>query len=132
MTGAFAIAFKNEKEGIVIGGDWENKKLNSGNIAYTSDGGDNWILRSEGTGPGYRSCIIWRPNHNSECVAIGSNGIDRSLDNGLNWEHVSNDSYFTGRFSPDGSILWLAGNKKIGKTIWPIISESKSIERNEY
>jgi len=132
MTGAFAITFKNEREGIVIGGDWENQNLNSGNIAYTSDGGDNWILRSEGAGPGYRSCIIWRPNHNSECVAIGSNGIDRSLDNGLNWEHVSNDSYFTGRFSPNGNILWLAGNEKIGKTIWPIISESKSIEINEY
>jgi photosystem II stability/assembly factor-like uncharacterized protein len=132
MTGAFAIAFKNENEGIVIGGDWENQDLNFGNIAYTSDGGDNWILRSEGTGPGYRSCIIWRPNHDSECVAIGSKGIDKSLDNGLNWEHVSDDSYFTGRFSPDGNILWLAGHKKIGKTIWPIISESKSIERNEY
>ena len=126
MTGAFAIAFKNEKEGIMIGGDWENQTRNVGNLAYTSDGGENWILRSEGAGPGYRSCIIWRPNHNSECIAIGSKGIDRSIDNGLNWEHVSDDSYYTGRFTPDGTTLWLAGHHKIAKTIWPIVSDSKS------
>jgi len=126
MTGAFAIAFKNEKEGIMIGGDWENQTRNVGNLAYTSDGGSNWTLRSEGAGPGYRSCIIWRPNHNSECIAIGSKGIDRSIDNGLNWEHVSDDSYYTGRFTPDGTTLWLAGHHKIAKTIWPIVSDSKS------
>lgn len=126
MTGAFAIAFKNETEGIMIGGDWENQKSNVGNLAYTSDGGANWILRSEGIGPGYRSCIIWRPNHESECIAIGSKGIDRSVDNGLTWEHISDESYYTGRFTPDGITLWLAGHQQITKTTWPIASDLKS------
>lgn len=113
MTGAFCVDFKNEQEGLIMGGDWEDKSLNSGNLAYTSDGGKTWTLRSEGEGPGYRSCIVWHPIKIQECIAIGSEGIDYSMDSGVNWRHISDDAYYTGRFSPNGKFLWLAGHKTV-------------------
>ena len=113
MTGAFCVDFKNSNEGILIGGDWEDMSLNKGNLAYTSDGGETWDLRSDGEGPGYRSCVVWHPLNSEECVAIGSKGIDYSTDSGLHWEHISDDSFYTGRFSPNGKFLWLAGHQSI-------------------
>ena len=115
MTGAFCADFKNSNEGLLIGGDWDNMSLNNGNLAYTSDGGKTWNLRSEGAGPGYRSCIVWHPLNSQECVAIGSKGIDYSTDSGLNWHHISDDSFYTGRFSPNGNFLWLAGHNSVNR-----------------
>ena len=113
MTGAFCVDFKNANEGLLFGGDWENMPLNTGNLAYTFDGGITWELRSEGKGPGYRSCVVWHPVNTRECVAIGSKGIDYSEDSGLNWLHMSDESFYTGRFSPNGKFLWLAGHKSV-------------------
>ena len=115
MTGAFAISFRSDTEGIIIGGDWGNQEMNSGNIAHTSDGGVNWVLRSEGEGPGYRSCIIWRPEHPTHCLAIGSKGVSLSIDSGESWSVVTNQGFYTGRFTPDGNTLWLAGEAVITK-----------------
>ena len=115
MTGAFAVSFKDTRTGIIIGGDWENKNDNNGNLCITRDGGQTWELISEGAGPGYRSSIIWSPTDPHTCVAIGSEGIDISHDEGLTWESLSTEGYFTGRITPDGKTLWLAGHERIGK-----------------
>ncbi|PCJ81170.1 MAG: oxidoreductase [Bacteroidetes bacterium] len=131
MTGAFAIDFKSSKIGIAIGGDWENQSSNSGNIAFTSDGGLTWELLSENRGPGYRSCVIWRPGTYKECVAIGTKGIDYSLDDGLTWSHISDEEYYTGRFSPNGKYLWLAGNKVVSRYVWSDLRDSLIKFRHE-
>lgn len=115
MTGAFAVAFKDEHTGLLIGGDWENKENNKGNLCITRDGGITWDLISEGSGPGYRSSIVWDPSTPLSCVAIGSEGIDISYDEGKSWNRLSNEGFYTGRFSPDGQTLWLAGHGRIGK-----------------
>jgi photosystem II stability/assembly factor-like uncharacterized protein len=115
MTGAFAITFRSEHEGLIIGGDWENKANNTGNIAHTTDGGKSWTLCSEGEGPGYRSSIIWRPGYPTQCLAIGSEGISMSIDSGVTWNEISEHGFYTGRFTPDGNTLWLAGIGVISK-----------------
>lgn len=115
MTGAFAIAFRSENEGLIIGGDWENKEVNTGNIAHTSDGGKSWMLCSEGEGPGFRSSIVWQPGHPTHCFAIGSEGVSLSIDSGVSWNMVTDQGFYTGRFTPDGSTLWLAGKGLISK-----------------
>tara|TARA_Y100001954_G_scaffold239052_1_gene310623 strand:- start:5468 stop:6499 length:1032 start_codon:yes stop_codon:yes gene_type:complete len=117
MTGAFAISFKDDQTGLLIGGDWEDKSNNFGNICITRNGGKTWDLISEGKGPGYRSSIVWSPTDSNTCVAIGSEGIDISNDEGKNWERVSDDGYYTGRFDVDGKILWLAGHGKLSKLV---------------
>ena len=117
MTGAFAISFKDEKTGLLIGGDWDDKDNNYGNLCITRDGGKSWWLISEGDGPGYRSSIIWSPTNENTCVAIGSEGIDISYNEGQTWENLSMKGYYTGRFSPDGQTIWLAGHGEIGKLV---------------
>lgn len=115
MTGAFAVSFKDEQTGLLIGGDWEDKENNYGNLSITRDGGITWNLISEGSGPGYRSSIVWDPSDSMSCVAIGSEGIDISFDEGNSWTRLSNEGFYTGRFSPGGQTLWLAGHGRIGK-----------------
>lgn len=115
MTGAFAVAFRTENEGLIIGGDWKNKKVNTGNIAHTSDGGKSWVLCSEGEGPGYRSSVVWRPGHPTHCLAIGSEGVSISIDSGFSWNEITDQGFYTGRFTPDGDTLWLAGEGVISK-----------------
>ena len=115
MTGAFAISFRDGNTGIAVGGNWDDKENNKGNIAISRNSGKSWELISEGTGPGYRSSIIWNPKDLGTCVVIGSEGIDISYDEGNNWQRLLNEGYYTGRFTPDGKTIWLAGHERIGK-----------------
>ena len=70
MTGAFAISFRDGNTGIAVGGNWDDKENNKGNIAISRDSGKSWEL-IEGTGP-YRSSIIWHPADLVTCVVIDS------------------------------------------------------------
>ena len=120
MTGAFASSFSNHREGLAIGGNWEDPDDNHRNLCSTNDGGSTWTLMSEGSGPGYRSCILHHPTDPRDVVAIGFQGIDVSHDGGHTWKHVTDSSHFVGRFSPNGRTLWLAGNKHVEKRDWPL------------
>lgn len=116
MTGIFSCDFYDEKNGIIFGGDWENKDKNSENKAITFDGGKTWQLVNDGKNPGYRSCVQYLPNSNGKGIfAVGIPGVDYSIDGGQNWTHLSDSSYYTIRFNEDGKSAWLAGNKKIGQ-----------------
>lgn len=115
MTGAFAVAFSPDSTGILIGGNWEEKLNNYGNIATSIDAGSTWTLTSEGWGPGYRSCVTWNPAHPGQCIATGSEGIDISYDSGNTWLPIRSQGLYTARFTPDGATLWMAGHKQITK-----------------
>jgi photosystem II stability/assembly factor-like uncharacterized protein len=118
MTGIYSIAFADEKNGIIFGGDWNNKKKNTGNKAVTKDGGKTWRLVSEGRNPGYRSCVQYLPDGKGrELVAIGSEGIDYSSDGGETWENLSTEGFYTIRFAND-SLAFAAGKGRISKLIF--------------
>lgn len=115
MTGIYSIAFYDEKNGIVFGGDWNNKKKNADNKAITKDGGMTWRLVSNGKNPGYRSCVQYLPDSNGqELVAVGSEGIDYSPDGGETWENLSREGFYTIRFVND-SLAFAAGKGRISK-----------------
>lgn len=115
MTGIYSIAFYDEKNGIVFGGDWNNKKKNTGNKAITKDGGKTWRLVSNGKNPGYRSCVQYLPNSNGqELVAVGSEGIDYSSDGGETWKNLSPEGFYTIR-PVNGSLAFAAGKGRISK-----------------
>ncbi|NNC70569.1 MAG: oxidoreductase [Flavobacteriaceae bacterium] len=117
MTGIFSVDFFDEKNGIIFGGDWENKDNQFSNKAITKDGGKTWQLVADGQYPGYRSAVQYVPNSfGKELFAVGSTGISYSNDGGLSWRKVSNDGYYTIRFV-NRNMAWLAGNNKIGKLI---------------
>jgi len=119
MTGIFSIDFWDDKNGIIMGGDWENKEKNTGNKAITKDGGKTWNLVAEGEAPGYRSCVKYFPNGNGQqLIAVGIPGISISEDGGQHWKKISDESFYTVAFGDEGYETWLAGDKKIGRIIW--------------
>lgn len=89
-SGAFSMHFINEMEGVVVGGDYANPKLNLNNSYYTNDGGEFWINSSDQV-LGYRSCVI---EANGIFYACGTTGIDYSKDGGDHWEPFALGNYF--------------------------------------
>ncbi len=80
-TGIYSVAFKNEKVGIAVGGDYLNQSVEN-TMAYTLDGGLNWHLPDTQTNQ-YRECVTHYKK--DTFLAIGPTGIDMSTDNGKNW-----------------------------------------------
>lgn len=118
MTGIFSVDFYNEQTGIIFGGDWNRKEMNTRNKAVTNDGGKSWRLISEGEGPGYRSCVQYMPGSEGQgIVACGIPGISWSSDGGESWSSPSGENFYTLRFGASWKTLWLAGNGRIGKMI---------------
>jgi photosystem II stability/assembly factor-like uncharacterized protein len=119
MTGIFSSHFYDSQNGIIVGGDWNQKNKNTENKAITKDGGKTWTLIANGEGPSYRSSVRYIPGSNGkELIAVGTPGISYSKDGGLNWKKISEESFYTIRFTPDGKSAWLAGPNKIAKLNW--------------
>lgn len=119
MTGIFSTDFWDENNGIIMGGNWEQKEQNTKNKALTKDGGRSWYLVAEGFHPGYRSCVQYMPDGDGKyLVAVGIPGISWSKDGGHSWQSLSQDNFYTIRFGRNFQQAWLAGNQKIGKIIW--------------
>jgi len=119
MTGIFSSHFYDSQNGIIIGGDWNEKTKNTQNKAITKDGGQNWELIADGKGPAYRSSVRYIPDTNGkELIAVGIPGISYSNDGGLNWSKLSDEGFYTIRFTNDGKAAWLAGSGKIAKMDW--------------
>ncbi|MDY7396378.1 oxidoreductase [Aureibaculum sp. 2210JD6-5] len=117
MTGIYSVDFYDVKNGVIFGGDWNNKDNNTSNKAVTTDGGKTWQLVADGNEPGYKSCVQYVPDTDGqELFAVGTTGVSYSKDGGHTWKKVSDDAYYTIRFV-NKNFAWLAGNKKIGKLI---------------
>jgi photosystem II stability/assembly factor-like uncharacterized protein len=43
-AGIFSIAFRNDKDGVIAGGDYKKPKVDGPNLAFTHDGGRTWEL----------------------------------------------------------------------------------------
>jgi photosystem II stability/assembly factor-like uncharacterized protein len=115
MTGIFSAAFYDENNGVIWGGDWEQKEQNTQNKAKTTDSGKTWKLISDGKAPGYQSCIQYLPNSNAKAmISVGSPGINYSSDGGNSWQSVSDEGYYTIRIA-DEHTAWLAGNRRVGR-----------------
>jgi len=113
--GIYSVDFYDEKNGVVIGGDYTKAAANNANKAITTDGGKTWSLLSDNAGPGYKSCIQYVPNSKRNAmVAIGFTGISFSKDRGTSWKELSKEGFYTLKFVND-SIAYAAGNKRIAR-----------------
>lgn len=114
-TGGYSIDFYDEKNGIIIGGDYTNPGGNTANKAVTSDGGKTWNLVADGQDPGYKSSVRYVPNGGGkEVVAVGFTGISYSKDAGNSWKKLSDEGFYTLRFLND-SVAYAAGKKRLSK-----------------
>jgi len=78
--GIYSMAFKDELNGVAVGGNWENPECDSSKI-YTNDGGQTWSL-SEGI-QHYRSCVTFVKD--DIYLSTGTSGTDISYNGGKSW-----------------------------------------------
>ncbi len=87
-TGIFSVDFFDEKKGIVVGGDYKNPDQKTDHIFITLDGGKTWRRPFIPT-LGYRECVTYLSL--KMVIAVGTNGVDYTIDGGLNWIRFTGD-----------------------------------------
>ena len=90
-SGIFSIAMWNEQAGIIVGGNYEKPNESQNNMAYTTDGGQNWRLYKGLNG--YRSGAVLVGGKNFILIAVGSTGSDISFDGGQKWKNLDKENY---------------------------------------
>lgn len=119
MTGIYSIAFRDETNGIIWGGDWNNKDSAYATKAITTDGGQNWSLFNDGEAPAFRSCVQYVPRSGGQKLfAIGSPGMSYSHDGGASWTQLNEENFYSIRINNAGKTAWLAGKNRIAYMSW--------------
>jgi photosystem II stability/assembly factor-like uncharacterized protein len=112
-TGANSIAIKNQKNWMVVGGDFMKKDSMRLNCIYTEDGGKTWQQPLEPP-HGYRSCVEFIKG--KTWISCGLNGVDITKDGGRTFQLISPSAFHVCRKSKKGKAVFLAGGKgSIGK-----------------
>jgi photosystem II stability/assembly factor-like uncharacterized protein len=111
-AGAFSVAFRDARNGVISGGDYEKPALRGRNLAVTSDGGATWTLTDSASSPaGYRSAVAFVPStRTNTMVAVGLTGTDVSMDVGRSWRNVDTLAYNSVGFASSGA-GWAVGPK---------------------
>jgi photosystem II stability/assembly factor-like uncharacterized protein len=106
--GIFSIDFKNDLEGIMVGGDYRGDSLSNINAAYTTNGGRTWLpMRSSNKPGGYRSGVaIW----NNYVFTVGRESCD-FYQEGKEGYQPMNGGYYAVDVSRDEQAVWASGPK---------------------
>ncbi len=111
-TGIFSIAFRNAKNGIIVGGDYQNEESREANAAITTDGGSTWTLIKDAPPHGFRSAVAYIPGTDPPAlVAVGTSGSDHSTDGGRSWQNLGSEGFHAVRFAPSGKVGWAVGSE---------------------
>ncbi|GAB3436281.1 WD40/YVTN/BNR-like repeat-containing protein [Actinophytocola sediminis] len=106
-AGVFAVAFRNPRQGIAIGGDYAAPTGGEDNLALSGDGGRTW--REPANSPaGYRSAVVYHPLSGSLLIAVGPTGSDLSLDGGRHWRQFDDGNFDSVDCGRDGA-CWASG-----------------------
>jgi len=112
-SGIFSIAFRDQKHGVVVGGDYQKEKEATDNLAITNDGGATWKLIKGLSG--FRSVVAYVPGMTT-LIALGPSGGDYSTDDGQTWKPLTGPGFDTFSFAPHRKFGWGAGaNGIIGR-----------------
>lgn len=113
-AGIFSVAFRDAKNGVIVGGDYSKEKEAVDNVATTTDGGGTWTPASRGRGlSGFRSAVAFLRNG---VIAIGPAGADFSTDGGRRWTPMECPGFDTFSVARNGTKGFASGaNGKIGR-----------------
>ncbi len=115
MTGIFSIDFYDNNKGIIMGGDWEDKKSGKSSKATTTNGGETWNLVADKQLPGYISCVQYIPDGDGKKImAVSTEGIYISHDEAKTWKKIDEKGYYSLRFI-DEQTAWLSTHEEIVK-----------------
>lgn len=104
-AGIFSIAWRDAKNGIVVGGDYRQPNANGANAAITNDGGQTWTLLNQPFP--FRSGAAWNKDR---WIAVGTSGSHQSTDQGVTWQPIDRENYNSVAFTATGE-GWAAGPK---------------------
>lgn len=107
MQGIYSMSFRNSKQGIAVGGEW-NAQPDKSHI-YTTDGGKNWSLSTGVQAYRSGSCYV----KEQLFIATGTGGTDISTNGGKTWKNISSEGWYSIAASEDGSLI--VGSGKNGK-----------------
>jgi photosystem II stability/assembly factor-like uncharacterized protein len=108
-AGIFSVAFRDSLHGAILGGDLARPDAPTDNVAVTTDGGATWTLagRPRMTGAVYgASYVPGAPT--PTLVAVGPEGADWSVDEGLTWISADTSAWWGLDIAPSGT-GWVAG-----------------------
>jgi photosystem II stability/assembly factor-like uncharacterized protein len=112
-AGIFSVAFRDEKHGVIAGGDYTKEKEALNNLAITSDGGATWKLVRGLSG--YRSVVAYVAG-SQKIIAVGPSGADQSNDDGKTWIPFDGPGFDTLSLVRGKTMGWAAGQAgRIGK-----------------
>ncbi len=81
--GVFSLAFRNPREGVMVGGDFTAPANGVDASGYTYDGGARWL--GGGDLSGYRSGVDWVSGEHATLIAVGPTGSDITYDGARHW-----------------------------------------------
>jgi photosystem II stability/assembly factor-like uncharacterized protein len=106
-AGIFALAFRDTRHGLAVGGDFLTPTVAPDALVLTSDGGNSWALVSDAPNE-YRSGASWMTGRIA--IVVGPTGSDVSLDQGASWQRFDTGSFDTVD-CPLGHVCWASGEQ---------------------
>jgi photosystem II stability/assembly factor-like uncharacterized protein len=106
-VGVFSIAFKDARNGVIVGGDYKKEGEAQDNAAITSDGGRSWKPVKGPLPGGFRSAVAYAPGA-SILVTVGPSGSDYSLEGGASWTRIRGAGFHALSFARSGA-GWAVG-----------------------
>lgn len=103
--GAFSIALRDGKHGVIVGGDYRKPDATEATGAVTTDGGKTWKAVEKPLP--FRSGVAWAKDR---WVAVGTSGSDFSADDGASWKPLDKGKYNSVAFTAAGD-GWAVGPK---------------------
>jgi photosystem II stability/assembly factor-like uncharacterized protein len=99
-SGIFSIAFKDARNGVIVGGDYRKENEAGNNVAISTDGGATWSLAKGPRPSGFRSAVAYVPGTRGPMlVAVGPSGSDYSIDNGASWVSLGTMGFHAASFA---------------------------------
>jgi hypothetical protein len=109
-TGANSVSVLYKKRSVekimVVGGDFNKPLDRQLNCAFSTDLGKTWQVPVKNPF-GYRSCVDFI--NKNVWITCGTNGVDYTVDGGLNWLNFSIIGFHACRKAKKGNIMFLAG-----------------------
>jgi len=108
-AGIFSVAFRDERHGVAVGGDYRRPEAAEKNAAVTDDGGRTWRLLEKSRPAGYRSGVAWARGRGAQAlIAVGTSGADYSMNGGADWVGVDRENSYSTSFGAAGA-GWVSG-----------------------
>jgi photosystem II stability/assembly factor-like uncharacterized protein len=89
--GVFSLAFRNPRQGVMVGGDFTAPDVGTDASGFTRNGGRTWA--GGGDLSGYRSGVDWVYGTWATAIAVGPNGSDATYDGGRSWSRFDDGDY---------------------------------------